>query len=102
MPSGLIVTVVTIILTFITGILTAIGLMAWLWGWKPIQRVAFPFIDEIARSTRAFNAELKETNEPDFPKAMRQGLWLIAYAIVTAATISGLLNLVGQLATPAG
>ena len=102
MPPGLIATVVTIVLTFIARILTAIGLLAWLWGWKPIQGVAFPFIDEIARSTAKFNAEMKETNEPDFPAAMRQGLWLIAYAIVTGSTISGLLNLVGQLATPAG
>ena len=102
MLTGLVATVVTIVLTFIAGILTAIGLLAWLWGWKPTQVIAFPFIDEIVTSTRAFNAEMRETSEPDFPRAIRQGLWLIAYAIVTGFTISGLLELVGQLATPAG
>lgn len=102
MPPGLLATATTIVLTFVAGALTAIALIVWLWKWKRIQTKAFPFIDEILRSTTSFNHEMDVSAELTVARAIRQGLWLIAYAIVTGMTVSGLLNLMGHLATPAG
>ena len=96
MSPGLLATVVTIVLTFVAGILTAVGLIVWLWKWKRVQTKAFPFIDEILLSTEDFNHELNHNVELTVARSIRQGLWLIAYAIVTGMTVSGLLNLMGH------
>ena len=102
MPPGLIATGTVLALTFLIGVLTAIVLIVWLWRWKPIQTKAFPFIDEILSSTAWFNAEIDNNADLTVARAIRQGLWLIAYSIVTGMTVSGLLGLMGDLATPAG
>ncbi len=101
MYEGMLVTAVTIGVTFLLGVGVAVFVLTWLWGWRPLQRRAFPFIDEIAATTSLFSASLK-TKNPGMPLATRQGLWAIAYAIVAGMTIQALLGLAGQLATPAG
>ena len=102
---GIIVTLTTVLLTFFVGAIAGIVILRWVWGNDAKARTAFPFIDELLLASKMFNAEIEadpKSMKLTQARAIRQGLWLIAWAIVTGLAFSGLLDLIGNLATPAG
>ena len=73
-----------------------------------IQRGVLPFFDELTTAASVVSKELKDVEDDAVnpplsgPHAQRQGLVFVALAVVTGATIHGVLTLIGSLATPAG
>ena len=102
---GLLVTIGVVAITFLFGFGFAL-IIVWALKHHPrIQRSVLPFFDELTTVAKVISNELGEPEVSrlgDGPRAQRQGLVFVALAVVTGATIHGVLTLIGSLATPAG
>ena len=102
---GLASTLSVVVITFLTGFSAAL-LVVWAIKHYPrIQRSVLPFFDELTAAASVVGKELLRhpASRPlSGPRALRQGLVFVALALVTGATIHGVLVLIGSLATPAG
>ena len=101
---GLVTTLSVVATTFIFGALAAVAVLWWLKHSRRIQSIALPFFDELTLAAAGVGKELRHpARRPlSLPRAVHQGLVLCALALVTGATIHGVLLLIGSLATPAG
>ena len=105
MYEGVLATLGVILLTFLFGAFAGVWILRWLWCKKSRAEKSFPFLDELIRASSKINHELdveSSDQELDLGRAIRQGLFMIALAIVSGLAISGLLQMIGNLATPAG
>ncbi len=84
------------------GLIAGVAVISLFWGWPRVQKTAFPFIDELKSSQAIWESDLNATGPPTAGRAIRQAGLAIAFAILSGFTISGVLDLIGQLATPAG
>lgn len=83
------------------GLIVGIAILRLFWGWGRLKKIAFPFLDELELLQPVWRRDL-EQEKPSTAVGIRQAGWAIAFAILSGFTISGLLDLIGQLATPAG
>ena len=101
---GLLATISVVGITFLAGFSFALIIVWALKHYPRIQRIVLPFFDELTSAASVISKELRHpTSRPlSGPRALRQGLVFVALAVVTGATIHGVLTLIGSLATPAG
>ena len=101
MSAGFMATMATTAGWILLGVFAGMLILAFLWGWRPAQRIAFPLLDELTSAQPVWERDVarKDLNTAG---AIRVAGLAIAFALVTGSTISAILDLVGQLATPAG
>ena len=101
---GLLATISIVAITFLAGFGFALIIVWAIKHYPRIQAVALPFFDELTIAASVVSKELRHSASRPLsgPRALRQGLVFVALAVVTGATIHGVLTLIGSLATPAG
>lgn len=99
---GISATLLIIIGSVLIGAVLGIIIMGVMHGTKWIQRLTLPYYDEADSISAELSKSLKSKTKMTEARAIREGLFAIALAIITGMVFSGFLNMIGHLSTPSG